>query len=88
LRLFLMSCRVMSRGVGTVLLSYIMQEAKKAKKRLKADFKDTRRNRMMHITFAFANFRKTESDDSGNVVLENDLSVIQEYPSYIDVQVH
>jgi FkbH-like protein len=88
LRLFLMSCRVMSRGVGTVLLSYIMQEAKKAKKRLKADFKDTGRNRMMHITFAFANFRKTESDDSGNVVLENDLSVIQEYPSYIDVQVH
>lgn len=87
LRLFLMSCRVMSRGVGTVLLSYIMQEAKKAKKRLKADFRNTGRNRMMHITFAFANFRATESDDSGNIVLENDLSVIQGYPSYIDVQV-
>ena len=55
LRLFLMSCRVMSHGVGSVLLSYIMKEARKAGKKLKADFKDTGRNRMTYITFMFAN---------------------------------
>jgi FkbH-like protein len=86
-KLFLMSCRVMSLGVGTVLLSYIMKEAKKAGKKLRADFRNTGKNRMMHITFAFANFRKVESNDCENIVLENDLSAIQGFPSYIDVTV-
>jgi predicted enzyme involved in methoxymalonyl-ACP biosynthesis len=85
LRLFLMSCRVMSLGVGTVLLSHIMKEAKKAGKKLKVDFRNTGRNRMMRITFTFANFREVESNDCGDIVLENDLSVVQGFPSYIDV---
>ncbi|MHC4425399.1 MAG: HAD-IIIC family phosphatase [Planctomycetota bacterium] len=85
LRLFLMSCRVMSLGVGTVLLSYIMNEARKAGRKLRADFRNTGKNRMMYITFTFTNFRKVESKDSGNIVLENDLSIVQESPSYIDV---
>ncbi|MHC4751311.1 MAG: HAD-IIIC family phosphatase [Planctomycetota bacterium] len=85
LRLFLMSCRVMSLGVGTVLLSYIMKEAKKAGKKLRADFKNTGRNRMMYITFTFTHFRKIKSNDCGDIILENDLSVIQGFPSYIDV---
>lgn len=87
LKLFLTSCRVMSLGVGTVLLSYIMKAAKKAAKKLKADFINTGRNRMMYITYMFANFRKVESNDCGNIVFENNLSVIQEFPSYIDVSV-
>ena len=85
LRLFLMSCRVMSHGVGSVLLSYIMKEARKAGKKLKADFKDTGRNRMTYITFMFANFKKTESNDAGSTILENDLSIVQDFPPYIDV---
>lgn len=85
LRLFLTSCRVMSLGVGTVILSYIIKEAKKAGRKLKADFINTGRNRMMYVTYMFANFRKVESNDSGSIVFENDLSVIQEFPSYIDV---
>ena len=85
LRLFLTSCRVMSLGIGTILLSHIMKEAKSAGKKLKADFINTGRNRMMYITYMFAHFRKAESDDCGGVVLENDLSVIQEFPSYVDV---
>jgi FkbH-like protein len=87
LRLFLISCRVMSLGVGTLLLSYIMKEAKRAGKKLKADFRDTGRNRMTHITFTFANFRKVESRSDGSIILENDLSAVQEFPSYVDVVV-
>lgn len=86
LKLLLMSCRVISRGVGTVLLSYIMQEAKKAGKILRADFKDTGRNRMMNVSFRFANFKEIYSDGKGNYVLENNLSQIQEFPSYIDIK--
>jgi FkbH-like protein len=87
LRLFLTSCRVMSLGIGTVLLSYIMKEAKKSDKKLRADFINTGRNRMMYVTYIFANFKKVESTDCGGIVLENDMSVIQEFPSYINVSV-
>jgi len=83
LKLLLMSCRVMSRGVGTILLSYIMQEAKKANKKLTADFKRTDRNKMMYVAYKFANFKVVNSDDMGNILFENDLSHIQDYPLYI-----
>jgi FkbH-like protein len=85
IRLFLMSCRVMSLGVGSLLMSYIMKEAQKAGKKLKADFRDTGKNRMTYITFMFANFKKAGSKDAGNMILENDLSIVQDFPSYIDV---
>ncbi len=87
LRLLLMSCRVMSRGVGTVLMSYIMQEAKKAGKKLLADFRHTNRNRVMYVSYKFANFKEKSSDNDGNIVFENDLSLIQPFPPYIDVRI-
>jgi FkbH-like protein len=87
LRLLLMSCRVMSRGVGTVLLSHIMRMAKKAGTKLKADFKHTGRNKMMYITYKFANFKEISSQDGDTVILENDLTRIQEFPPYIDVNI-
>jgi FkbH-like protein len=85
IKLLLMSCRVMAYGVGTVLLSHIMQEAKKSKKKLRADFRSTGRNRMIYATFKFANFKEVQTDELGTKVLENDLSLIQEFPDYINV---
>ena len=87
LRLLLMSCRVMSRGVGTVLMSHIMQECKKAGKKLLADFKHTKRNRMMYVSYKFSNFKEVSSDGEGNITFENDLSMIQPFPPYIDVKI-
>lgn len=85
LRLLLMSCRVMARGVGSVVMSYIMQECKKAGKKLLADFKHTSRNRQMYVSYKFGNFKEISSDDQGHVLFENDLSMIQPYPHYIDL---
>lgn len=87
LQLLLMSCRVMSRGVGTVLMSYILSEAKRAGVRFLADFVPTDRNRMMYITYKFANFKEVETQPDGSVVMENDLSNIQPFPPYIEVAV-
>lgn len=87
LKLLLMSCRVVSRGVGTVLLSHIMQLAKMDSKKLLADFKKTDRNKMMYLTYRFANFKEISSDGEGYIVFENDLSQIQHFPPYIDVMV-
>jgi len=85
-KLLLMSCRVMSRGVGTILLTHIMNGAKIANKRLLADFRQTNRNRMMWVAFKFANFIEVEKRED-YVLLENDLTQIQQYPDYITVTI-
>lgn len=85
LKMMLMSCRVVSRGVGTVLLNYIMKEAKKNNKALLADFRSTDRNRMMQVSFRFAGFREKFFDGNDNYVLEHDLVDIQDFPKYIEV---
>lgn len=85
LKLFLMSCRVMSYGVGTAFLSYIMRETKKDGKRLRVDFIPTDRNRMMYVTFKFADFKEINANESGQLLLENELTAIQDIPPYIEM---
>ncbi len=85
LRMMLMSCRVMSRGVGTVLLNHIMGLAKEDGAKLRADFVETGRNRVMYVTYAFAGFTEI-SRDGDRLVLESDLSTIQPPPSYLTME--
>lgn len=86
IRLLLMSCRVMSRGVGTVLLSYILNEAKVAGRRLQAEFVSSARNRMMYVTYKFAGFQEIGKTERG-VLLENDLTAIAPYPAYVQLAI-
>lgn len=86
LNMMLMSCRVMSRGVGSVLLGHIMGQAAAAGAGLRADFVETGRNRMMQITYAFSGFREVQRDGT-HVVLEADLSTLQAAPPYVDLEV-
>lgn len=58
LKLLLMSCRVMSRGVGGVLLGHVVNAARDAGVRLRAEFVPTDRNRAMFVTYKFAGFRE------------------------------
>jgi FkbH-like protein len=86
IKLLLMSCRVISRGVGTILINHIMKLAKKAGVGLRAEFVPNTRNRMMYVAYKFANFR--EGGRSGDlIILENDLSRIQDFPSYVKVEI-
>lgn len=84
LKLLLMSCRVMSRGVGTIMLNYILARAKEAGVTLQAEFVENGRNRMMYVTYKFAGFRELETRGDVNI-LENDLSLIQALPEYVTV---
>ncbi|MEU4726440.1 HAD-IIIC family phosphatase [Nonomuraea dietziae] len=84
--MMLMSCRVMSRGVGMVLLNHIMRLAAEGGVAVRADFVETGRNRMMQITYAFAGFREL-SRDGAHVVLEADLSAVQPPPSYVKLDI-
>jgi FkbH-like protein len=85
IELFLMSCRVMGRGVGSVLLGYILGLAAAEEKRVRAEFLRTARNRVMYLTFKLAGFREVERRDN-LAVLEHDLSSIDAVPDYLEVQ--
>lgn len=85
-KLLLMSCRVMSRGVGTIMMNYIMAQAKQAHARLRAEFIPTDRNRMMYVTYKFGGFKKVATRGD-LVILENDLNYIQPLPDYVDVHI-
>ena len=86
LRMMLMSCRVMSRGVGTVLLNHVMRLAKEDGAKLRADFVETGRNRVMYVTYAFAGFSEI-ARDGNRLVLESGLEQIQPPPTYLEVNV-
>ncbi|HEV7515213.1 MAG TPA: HAD-IIIC family phosphatase [Thermoanaerobaculia bacterium] len=84
-KLLLMSCRVMSKGVGTILINHLLALAKGAGARLRAEFVSNDRNRAMLVTYKFAGFREVER--RGEVaVLENDLTRIQPPPPYVDLR--
>ncbi len=84
IHLLLMSCRVMSRGVGSILLADIMRRAKAARARLRAEFIPNGRNRQMLITYRFAGFREVQQPVPLSV-LEHDLANILPDPAYVTV---
>jgi len=83
-RLLLMSCRVMSRGVGSVLMNDVMRRAQAAGRRLQADFVETPRNRMMLVTYRFAGFREV-SREGDHIVFEHDLAKVPAVPAYMEL---
>jgi len=85
LKLLIMSCRVMTRGVGGIMLSYVLQAAKRAGVRMRAEFIATDRNRMMYVTYKFNGFYEIETQDSF-VLLEHGLESIPPYPPYVSVR--
>ncbi|MFZ4535704.1 HAD-IIIC family phosphatase [Propionivibrio sp.] len=85
-KLFLMSCRVMTRGVGTVLINYLRNEARQAGVRLLAEMLPNDRNRMMYMTYKFNHFRELEKQGD-LVIFENDLGPVHAYPAYMALEI-
>lgn len=85
-KLLLMSCRVMSKGVGMIMIHHVLRMAKAAGVKLRGEFVSNDRNRQMLITYKFAGFK--EIDRVGEVaIMENDFSAIQPPPPYVDLRV-
>jgi FkbH-like protein len=86
IKLLLMSCRVMNRGVGTIMLNHILRKARESGVRLLSEFVSNDRNRMMYVTYKFAGF--TEIENRGGIqILEHDLASIPPVADYISVRV-
>ena len=86
IQLLLMSCRVMARGVGTLMITHLLNLAKKADVHLEAEFVSTDRNRMMYVTYKLSGFKEIERHGSLSI-LEHDLERIPPYPDYVRIQI-
>ncbi|MBY0207124.1 MULTISPECIES: HAD-IIIC family phosphatase [Paenibacillus] len=82
LKLLLVSCRVISRGIGAVMLNFIAKLANNAGKILRGEFLPTGRNRMMLLTYKLSGFRELEERE-GMLILEHEPSQLQNVPEYI-----
>lgn len=63
LKLLIVSCRVMSYGLGNALLAYAARLAEGLGRRLIADFLPTEHNRVMYIAYKFAGFEERGGED-------------------------
>lgn len=86
IKLLLMSCRVMSRGVGSAILIYLEKLSRKYNKRLLAEFLATDRNRVMYITYKFMGFDEIDEND-GASILEFTSDEEREFPPYFEINV-
>jgi FkbH-like protein len=82
IRLLLTSCRVIARGVGSLMLTHIVHVARQRQVRLLAHFVPNERNRMMYVAYRFAGFREIARDD-GSMILEHDPAQVREFPDYV-----
>lgn len=82
LKLLLMSCRVMSRGVGNIMIGHIMRQAKMAGVKLRAEFVPNEKNRMMLITYKLGGFHEADKQEN-TLIFEHDLTNIAPNPSYV-----
>jgi FkbH-like protein len=82
LNLLVVSCRVMSRGIGAALLGEILRQAAKAGCRVRARFVPTDRNRIMMITYRFAGFREIDRDGE-LIILEHDAENLPDAPQHL-----
>lgn len=85
IKLLLVSCRVMTRGIGSALLVHAIKLAAERGKRLTADFVDTGRNRIMYITYKLMGFEEI-SENNGRSLLKYKGDAAREYPSYLKMQ--
>ena len=86
LKLLIVSCRVMTRGIGSALLAYATQLAHACGKKLQAEFFETEYNRIMYITYKLAGFDEVE-ENGQNILLEYDQEEPIPFPAYLTVDI-
>jgi FkbH-like protein len=86
IRLLLMSCRVMSRGIGATIINYIRNQARRNNIPLFAEMNLNERNRMMYMTYKFNGFEEKERNNN-HVIFQNDLTKIIKYSNYIKLSI-
>lgn len=86
IRLLLMSCRVMTKGIGSVLLIHLINYAHSEGLTLQADFVSTPRNRIMYITYKLMGFDEISRD--GDRCLLQYSGENRNYPDYLKIHLN
>lgn len=84
IKLLIVSCRVMTRGIGSALLCHATQLAHRAHKVLLADYLETEHNRIMYITYKLAGFEEIQENGS-EILLRYQAERPLDYPGYLEV---
>ncbi len=87
IRLLLMSCRVMTRGIGSALLVHAVKLAEARGKKLRAEFIETGRNRVMYITYKMMGFEEIEEKGDWSL-LEYQGEEERQYPDYLELKLN
>ena len=82
IKLFLLSCRVMSRGIGSVFLNYLISEGKKSNQIIQAEFVSNNKNRMMLMTYRMNGFKQKDKINETEI-LEYEISNGSSFPTYL-----
>jgi FkbH-like protein len=85
LNLLIMSCRVLTRGVGGIMITHILQLAKNAGANIRAEFAPTPTNRLMYMLYKFHGFCEVGGQDDF-IVLAHDLKRIRPFPRHVTVR--
>ncbi len=85
IQLLLMSCRVMTRGIGSALLGWLINYAQENGLTLQADFISTARNRIMYITYKLMQFEERSRDGDRCLLQYNGGS--RDLPDYLNMHV-
>lgn len=88
LKLLLVSCRVMSRGVGSVLLNHIIAHSIENSVNLFAEFLPTEKNRIMYIAYKLSGFEESGELENGGVLLKHNSKNANTFSEYMKVSFH
>lgn len=84
IELFLVSCRVISRNIGSIFLNWIRNLAFEQDVKLTAAFKKTEKNRMMYLTYKMMNFLEVVNEQGEFVFLDDKKERILQ-PDYMEI---
>jgi predicted enzyme involved in methoxymalonyl-ACP biosynthesis len=87
LRLLVVSCRVVSRGVGMVFFTLLAQVAQRRQRLLRAEYIPNGRNRPMEIALALSGFTEVGSPNNAVKVLELPRTAPIELPKYFQCSI-
>lgn len=85
IKLLLMSCRIINRDAGNILLNVILLEARSRNIRVTADFIRNSKNRLMELSFRLSGFVASNSDEK-YLDLQYDENVNPVVPEHVRIE--
>jgi FkbH-like protein len=83
-KLLIASCRVLTRGIGGIMMTHIVKAAKQNGVRMRAELIPNDSNRIMYVALKFHGFNEvTDRDDV--ITLEHNLEKIPSFPRHVKV---